>query len=223
MFDASAHGFRCRTLAWIFHPPGPASSLCRSMRVGRWWSLVTVDSAVCRPRVPHRSGKDLAQLRRSNADDSKAGGLKAITPCRVQLPPWLTDMKYKAGCWRERSRLHLDTVHVSPARRLTDRVDRWRVVVVVAVIQSTPMTSDLPITVTCFHFADRVTWPVSRSGSVMVAVRMCVDVVAAALTVVPRSQSDGRLPRSDRSRPTVKYYVHVNVTDVPASTLHLRK
>ena len=56
----------------------------------------------------------------------------------------------------------------------------------------------------------------------MVSVRTCVYVVTAAVTVVARSVSDGRVPRSDRSRPTVEYYLHVNVTDVSASSLYLR-
>jgi len=56
----------------------------------------------------------------------------------------------------------------------------------------------------------------------MVAVRTRVSVVAAAVTVVTRSLSDGRVPRSDRSRPPVEYYVHVSVTDVSARPRHLR-
>ena len=48
------------------------------------------------------------------------------------------------------------------------------------------------------------------------AVRICVCVVAAAVADVTRSVADGRVSRTDRHRATVKYDVHVSITDVPA-------
>ena len=56
----------------------------------------------------------------------------------------------------------------------------------------------------------------------MVAVRMCVSVVAAAVTVVARSVTDGHVPRAGRYRPAVEHDVYVSVADVPATARHLR-